>query len=182
MHIIQKSVKIYVKRRLACCIHWLPSKVSSAEELNEMVSCKTAISQYVNPEILPVLNSKKQDTKYHQNGAKIRKWLKYVRKKEPHLSSVSNRLFVPPYVNFDKTWTYHCLSRKKKDPCPAWRILGPTSLSHLIMTHFFSSFWQKIFSSWVYKNKNHLSFFVAVYTKSYPFNTLWVLLIFKDRT
>lgn len=107
IHKIQKSVKIHNKESLTCHIHQLPSKVSSAEELNEIVWYKTAIAQYLNLEILPVLNNEKQGTEYDQNGVKIRKLLKYIRKKEPYLYSISNRLFVPTYINFGKIWTYH---------------------------------------------------------------------------
>lgn len=78
-----------------------------SRRIEELVWCKTATAQYMNPEILSGLNSQKQDIKYHQNGDKMRKWLKCGRKKEPDLYSVSNRLFVPTYNNFGKTWTYH---------------------------------------------------------------------------
>lgn len=85
----------------------VPLKGKLSRRMEELLWCKTATAQHVNPEVLPVLNSQKQDTKYHQNGAKIRKCLKCGRKKEPHLYSISNRLFVPTSNNFGKTWTYH---------------------------------------------------------------------------
>lgn len=115
-----------------------------SRRIEELVWCKTATAQYVNPEILPVLNSQKQDTKYHQNGDKMRKLLKCGRKKEPDLYSVSNRLFVPTYNNFWKNLDMLLsLSREKKEPCPAGRILGTLSLSHLIVTCFFLHFGRK---------------------------------------
>lgn len=129
MHIIQKRVKIYGKKSLACCIHWLPSKPSSADELNDVVWSKDAISQYMNPEILPVLNSQKQGTKYRQNGAKIRKWLKYLRKKEPHLYSVFNRfLCLPMLILIRLGHTTECF-KKEKRPLSCLK-----NLSHLSAT------------------------------------------------
>lgn len=174
MHIIQKRVKIYGKKSLACCIHWLPSKPSSADELNDVVWSKDAISQYMNPEILPVLNSQKQGTKYRQNGAKIRKWLKYLRKKEPHLYSVFNRLFVPAYVNFDKTWTYHWVFQERKKT-PVLLEESQPSLSHLTVTHIFFILAENLqllsLQDW---KPRQLFYPVSVYIKSHPYKKLWV--------
>lgn len=137
------------------------TKASLAEELNEMVVwCETAPAQRVNPEILFVLNSQKQDTNYHQNGTKIRKLLQYIRKKEPHLYSLSKRIFVPIYVNFGKTWTYHWVfEERKKTPALLEEFWGSISQPPN-SDSFFPSSWQKTFSSWVYKNKNHVISFI----------------------
>lgn len=50
--------------------------------------------------------------------------------------------------------------KKEKRPLPCLKNFGPPVSQPPNSDSFFSSFWQKIFSSWVYKNKKHLSFFI----------------------